>query len=567
MSNGNNFVIRTPHAAVIVWNYNDRINSEGAIDINAVEQTIISTVSCISIQTAKSKSSPAGSFQLVLAPYKNWVSTLTSGSWCCIMMSNKPITAAMLKKADPETVKMIGKIETVRVDTAVNPADGSRQTRYLVSGSDWGHIFNNVLYIDNLLASANDPQLQGNGAAVAMRNALFGNGNSPQSFAVKDNLKSLVNIFGNNLGGFTKAGDDINRLAKSSYDFIMPKPMVDFFGFIGPNGSANKAEMLNKVLNIQTGRLTNVDQYEEKPEAFGFIDPFSLQGTNTFWQILLDNSNPALNEMYNEINWKDSGPALTLFNRIKPFSYKKTNNDASANNIRSIFQNIKTHEIDSVEVISVNAGTNWRDKYNFVEIKPQFQDFNIIANWQKQKTQEKDEKAFNREGFRPLIVGTKQFPVSPGKSNAFDPNGLRAWAKLLREWYFDTHRLLNGTLIMTGTTEYIAVGNNIRFDAGLINPTPNINSASNNAKKNKFILAHVENVTHSFTVNNEGAREYITTVQFVRGIIVSDNNTLVGEGALDRFADAMILEEEVNTTNTITTSENDDPDPQKIKGR
>ena len=469
------FRVLTPHAAVIVWNYADRIGSEGVSDLNGVEETIISTLSLVSIQTAKTKGNPVGTFQLTLAPFKNWVSTINSGSWCAILMSNKKITPESLQKADPSMVKMVGKIESVRCET--QQVGDERQTRYLVSGSDWGHIFNNILYVDNLLAAQNDPRLQGNGAAVALRNALFGKGNSPQSFAVKDNLRSLLNIFGNNLSGFTDVQDDINRLAKSTYDFVMPQQMVNFFGFVGPSGRTTKEKVLTRVLNLQTGRLVSTNRYDDKPEAYGYINPFTLQGTNSFWQILLDNSNPALNEMYNEINWTPSGPALTLYNRIKPFSFKSSSSNAQVKSLRSMFQNIKTHIIDDVTVISVNAGTNWRDKYNFIEIKPQFQDFDIIANWSKQKTQQKDEDAFNREGFRPLIVGTKQFPVSPDAKN-FNPDQLEAWALLMREWFFDTHRLLNGTITMTGSNEYIAVGNNIRFDAGLINPTPNANAAA-----------------------------------------------------------------------------------------
>lgn len=562
------FTLRTPHAAVIVWNYKDRLSSDptSAGTLNDTEKAIISTVSCVSIQTSKSKGEVAGSFQLVLAPYKNWVSTLTAGSWCCIMMSNKPID--QLTKADPDLVKMIGKIDTVRVETNVLQ-DGTRQTRYLVSGTDWGHIFNNVMYVDNLLASQNDPKLQGNGAAVAIRNALFGKGNSPQSFKVNDNLTSLINIFGNDLSGFTKAGTDINRLSKSTYDFLMPKDMVNFFQFVGPENTVTNSTQITKILSLQTGRLTAYDNYEDTTDAYGYLDPFSLQGTNTFWQILMDNSNPVLNEMFNEIIWTDNGPALTLYNRIKPFSYKKsTGADSRTNNLRSWFYNIFTHDIDNDTVMSVNAGTNWRDKYNFVEIKPQFQDFNVIANWSKQKTQQADEPAFNREGFRPLIVGAKQFPVDPSKgSNAFNPDLLEAWASLLREWYFDTHRLLNGTLVMTGTTDYIAVGENIKFDAGLINPTPNMTAANNQRKNPEFVLAHVESIAHSFFVSEDGARQYTTTIQFVRGIIVNKNNKIVGEGSLDKRADKLSPTDDRNTKNTVTTSEHDDPDPQKVKGK
>lgn len=558
------FRVLTPHAAVIVWNYADRIGSEGVSDLNGVEETIISTLSLVSIQTAKTKGNPVGTFQLTLAPFKNWVSTINSGSWCAILMSNKKITPESLQKADPSMVKMVGKIESVRCET--QQVGDERQTRYLVSGSDWGHIFNNILYVDNLLAAQNDPRLQGNGAAVALRNALFGKGNSPQSFAVKDNLRSLLNIFGNNLSGFTDVQDDINRLAKSTYDFVMPQQMVNFFGFVGPSGRTTKEKVLTRVLNLQTGRLVSTNRYDDKPEAYGYINPFTLQGTNSFWQILLDNSNPALNEMYNEINWTPSGPALTLYNRIKPFSFKSSSSNAQVKSLRSMFQNIKTHIIDDVTVISVNAGTNWRDKYNFIEIKPQFQDFDIIANWSKQKTQQKDEDAFNREGFRPLIVGTKQFPVSPDAKN-FNPDQLEAWALLMREWFFDTHRLLNGTITMTGSNEYIAVGNNIRFDAGLINPTPNANAAANNAKKNQYVLAHVESVSHNFAVGPDGARVYTTTIQFVRGIYVNQNLQLYGEGKLDKYPNNVPPAGDRNISNTVSTSELDDPDPQKIFGK
>jgi len=61
---------------------------------------------------------------------------------------------------------------------------------------------------------------------------------------------------------------------------------------------------------------------------------------------------------------------------------------------------------------------------------------------------------------------------------------------------------------MTGTTEYIPVGDNIKFEANLINPNTNINSASNSTKINRYILAHVENITHSFSVTPDGARTY-----------------------------------------------------------
>lgn len=582
----NNYKITTPHAAIIVWNYDNRLGVDPSDDssINTVNETIISTVSCVSIQTSKSKSQPAGSFQVVLAPNRDWISQITTGSWCVILMSNSPITEAQIRNADPNYVKMIGKIESVRADVVVGD-DGARQTKYVMSGTDWGYIFNNVLYIDNLIAAANDPVNQGNTIAVALQKQLFGDGNTPESFKVADNLVALLGIFGSSSPGLDAASNAINRINKSIYDFLIPNEMARYFNFLDGDGNVNQSTKLSDLLGLQVGKLTSYDTYDDTNEAYGFIDPFSLQGTNTFWQILMDNSNPALNELYNEIDWMEGndgqvGPSLTIFNRIKPFSYRSdlSTSDQTAK-LRSPFTLLKTHVIDNVTVMNVNAGTNWRDKYNFVEVRPLFQDFAILGNWTGQKSQGSDPVAFNREGFRPLIVGTKQFPVDPTKSSngaTFSADYLTSWVALLKEWFFDTHKLLNGTLTMRGSTEYIGVGNNILFEAALINPTMNINSGANQNTNTNYILAHVESVENSFTVTEDGARTYVTTIQFVRGIVVnkSDNNyTIVGDGSLDSIASSMTKTQYKNTVNSFATSDgiNDpihpiDPDPEKLRG-
>ncbi len=571
-----NFKIKTPHAAVLVWNYNDRVGvptgdyrSTGVKDPQGTEKdvlpVIVSTLSCVSIQTNKAKGQPEGSFNLVLAPFKNWTSTLTPGSWCVILMSNKPITEQDLKQANKDHVKMLGRIETVRCETTVND-EGARQTLYYVSGVDWGHIFNAQLYIDNLIAGPNDPISQGNSAAVAIRNALFGNKNSPQSFTVAQNLTNLLDVMGKNTAGYTEAGKEIGRLSNSIYEFEIPTELAKYFKFTDAKNKKVSAKSINKMISLITGSLKSPDTYKDMAEAVGFIDPFSLQGTHSIWQILMENSNPVLNEMFTDFRWNnDSTVQLALYNRIRPFAYKDFNpKPGGSNSLKSFFQNVKTHELVADEVISVNAGTNWRDKFNFIEIKPQFQEFAIVANWYKQKSQVFDEESFKREGFRPLIFETKQFPSGKEKGGlpndvGVDWDQLVVWCNLLREWYFGTHRMLNGTITIHGTTEYIAVGNNIRFDAGLINPTPNINAKTRQDGVNHYILAHVEAVSHQFSVTPDGARQYRTTIQFVRGIIVNKNNINIGEGMLDQDATKLSQSADRNTVNVNSTSVPEDP--------
>jgi hypothetical protein len=259
---------------------------------------------------------------------------------------------------------------------------------------------------------------------------------------------------------------------------------------------------------------------------------------------------------------KTVSPKLALYNRLKPFSLKKG----------SMFKNLRYHDLDSLEIISVEAGTNWRDKYNFVEVKPIFENINLYENWYKRFSQEYDSNSFDREGFRPLIAETRQFPTrGDGKQAAeFEPSydELKQWSALLGEWYFDNHKLLNGTLVMVGVDEYIAVGDNIKFDAAIINPNANLNSGQvkKQTTDGTYILAHVENISHSFKIEESGARTFITTIQFVRGILVDSNNEAVGEGKLDKFTSSIPAAKDKNTKNIIGLSESLDPDPDKLKG-
>ena len=578
-----NYKLITPHAAVIVWNYNDKggLQDFTLSSVNDVEQTIISTLSCTSITTEKSKSNPQGSFRLVLAPSKNWISTITPGSWCVLLMSQNPIVASDFTKADPSKVKMIGKIDSVRVDTTMGE-DGARRTQYVVTGVDWGYVFNNIIYIDQNIDKAGAPPTQGQASAIAIQNMLFDKNGLSRTDTVPSLLRSLIGIFGQPLKGLTQQGLDNNQLANASYNFLIPQLMVTYFNFIGPDGTPSPSQKINDLLTLFAGSLIASDTngnlsatngaYNNKAESGGIIDPRSLQGQHSFWQILQDNSNPGINEMLCDLRWESGGPRFALYNRIRPFSLA-FGGPAQYSSLQSFFQNVRTVSIDDVDVISVNAGTNWGDKYNFVEIKPQSQAFDVYAFWYKDLSQQWDPNAFSREGFRPLIVDTKQFPISPSQTSVdiltVDWNQIRSWVSLLKEWYFDTHRMLNGTMTIIGQNTYIGVGDNIQINADLISPTPNLTLTSNKNNTNGYLLAHVENVQHNFTVNEDGARQFITTIQFVRGILVNSNGQPINNGVLDRYATnplGLSPTQDKNTVNAFSTSDVSDPDPKKVIG-
>src|SRR5574343_240178 len=146
--------------------------------------------------------------------------------------------------------------------------------------------------------------------------------------------------------------------------------MSEFLNVKSKNSKSKSEMRLNKLLTLKTGSLVGKNSYKDQHPTIGWINPMNFQGNNTLFQILVDVSNPILNEMYPEINWENDGLELALYNRVKPFSYKDFKPGAgSGTSFKSYFQNVKYHDIESVKVISVNAGTNWRDKFNYLEVR------------------------------------------------------------------------------------------------------------------------------------------------------------------------------------------------------
>lgn len=541
-------LIRTPHAAVKIWNFNDRLNAKGLSGtFDAVNELIISTVSLVSISTHKTKSEPAGSFNFSLAPTRNWTSVITPGSWCAILMSNEPITEKIANTAaSSKHVKMFGRIESVRVDVTVGE-DGTRQTKYVVSGQDWGSIFNNMVYVDPIIIDPSDQSKnQANALYQQFVENIFSDQNDPHAVDVPTNLYSIMSI----IGGAPKL-PKTDRLAKATHDVSIPSDLSTYFNFIDGTGSVNHSTKFTDLITLVWGPLKDLDDYDQsngQQTGLGWLDPFSMVGQHSLWSILQENSNYAMNEMFPEMFWPsdDGGPQLLLYNRIKPFAY--TDQPASTKidtSMRSLFKNIAFHKLDTEAISSADAGLNWRDKYNFIEIKPDINELSVLGVLLKARSQayqggNTSSDIFNREGFRPMIYSIKQLPFTTnGTSKKIDDDVLEKWTQLAQEWFFDSHRLLNGRVVLQGSSEYIPVGDNIMFDASLIGATPNYNSAAVGKTTPIYVLGHVESVQNSFSVSGDGTRTFQTTIQYVRGIIVDESRNLIGEGTIDSLASAL----------------------------
>jgi hypothetical protein len=310
-------------------------------------------------------------------------------------------------------------------------------------------------------------------------------------------------------------------------------------------------------------------------------------GAHTLWQLMSDNCNSTLYELVNDIRWDGGKPIFTLYHRIKSFvtrdaftlSYAAAgDSDAIAakstvDSLVSSFKNVRRVTIPLSDVVSINFGTNWRDKINFIEVRANTSLLQEVQGLQaKIDGQTLDRKGYERDGFKPYFASSSFLPIESDASLSMAK--LSHWKLLLREWYFNTHMMLNGSVTFIGQNQYIQVGDNIMIDSAILGdaPTNAGQKTYNGANIGTFLLAHVENIMHNFSVNPEtGARTFSTTVQFVRGILSDSSGTTVAfgapspleTGAIDRSAEKLSDKDNRNK-NAFGVSVASDPDAEKL---
>lgn len=597
-----------PHAMVVVWNYDDRMMEPvGADDPQKIEETVILSSSIRSIRTERQKSAPAGTFEIVLAPTFNWVSRLTVGSWLAILMTRDlQIPKTILADgANSKSLKMLGRIDSVRVAVTVDPESGARNTSYIISGRDWGCIFESTVYVDTFgrAVASNKPTLGDLFQFGQLTGTLEGSTDDNVLFSTTQLVDVVKNFYGQLEKN--KVADSINSALGSktfpNQIFKIPPIVSKFCGFGAASYSTPTA--ISDLIHVKAGILTGDDTYDPNiHESCGLFQPAMLLGQHTYWQVLVDHSNPILNELLTGMRWVQGKPQLTLYKRLKPFTSSSANisanvyfdegnllsaaikKDAPASiaKLKSPFKYLKKTKLSTVDVISIDAGTNWRDKINFIEIMtddPNCQALAIASNSAiKGDTQIYDENAASREGLKTMILATRFYPVNgnePPAKNAMpqiDWLGIVGWKYLLREWYFNTHNMLNGSVTFVGQNEYIDVGENIMIPAAMVGPTNNFIIAQGKKGDGAYLLAHIESITNQFTVSEDGIRSFATSIQFVRGVFTNAKGDALSKSAvpapaLEQKASAQDWNVEFNAANTVfvTTDQDLDPDTHIFK--
>jgi hypothetical protein len=516
---------RNPTAGIVIYNYLDRGGSDKISNQNY--ERIVLTKSIVSIQTSKSKSNPAGRFQVVLAPTKNWSAALSTGSWIEIHMSPNQMTEGDLNESSRYTLKMIGIIDSVRMSMTVDQVTGARSTDYVIVGRDWGSIFESYLYVDSTAESTVDSALAN---AIKLTYQVLKGIDVDLSFIQSSTelTQSIVKAWGLGVAlGIYKNGKLDNAANNAVYRF--PNQLG-----IKLNNPANDAnpfgvKSIAQMVNVVDGTLKSENSYLKGiKEAKGPFNAEALRGINSVWQLINTHANTTINELLTDLRWENNEqkPTLTLYKRVKPFWLK--------NNTRFLASNfflLKKAVINKNDIVSLDVGTNGEDVVNFVAVYPDFSLFSLKPSETigaqaaaKGRVPQYDPESFARHGFKPLTYTSRLVPAMPNGTSNWEY--LVQWGEMLAAWYFDTHKMLNGTISIVGQSEFIGVGDNIMFEASTLGHTSFVDDNGQS-----MFVAHVESVNHTFRYVENGSRSFVTTINFVRGVIANANGTALVSGS------------------------------------
>lgn len=543
--------VDNPTAGVVVYNYKDR---GGAVNISSHEvDKIYITKSLISISTNKSKSGPSGKFEITLAPTKNWISVLSVGSWIEIHMSTSVMTQSDLDSSSIKTLKMIGMIDSVRKSVSVDQVTGARISRYSISGRDWAGALESCMYIDSVVQNRDDDKLK---AAIRLGFddffASLGKDSLEGRLSTNNLVAKIINYWG--ISSVNK-NKELSRYAPIS-EFTIPSELYQKIDKKNDSRStlASSIELIKGKLDKEDNGK-NKQPYKEQVESLGFIDPSRLIGTNSVWNLISTHSNDIVNELVADLRWEpgSSKPKFAIYKRVKPFWLPKqaislksdskpsefTQEPLGDDKLISNFFYLRKTNINKESVIGLEFGDNAEDIINFIEIMPVFPSGTVPDSQNgllaevKPKSATFDAVSFARYGIKPMFYSSL-FLATDENGKIANYYSISNWLPVLRRWFFDCHKMLNGTITMVGKKSYIGVGENIVMDSELfgdLNYVKEENGASVSFKDFK-IIAHVQSISHRFSYEQNGSRSFITTINFVRGVITDRNaQKLLGIGS------------------------------------
>lgn len=493
------------------------------------------------VNVSKNKGQSSGTFSLMLKQGRvvrggkiqqekiDYLKAINVGDWVMIYIRKE----GLIKREDigrtdkASGFKCLGIVENIRYVETDKEDDGKPNLEYMITGQDFGKVFDQDVFFNPIIDSDTAATVLGASFfSDAIDTVKAAKGEALPSLYKNLNPQALIKkLIGFYLGdGRSEGLDTLNSTHQTWY---IPDTLSQF---IRPKGGRSKTRGVSFVDILDTSKI-GLQKYNNfkltKTDPLpGYPVLKALPSTGTVWSILQFLSNSITNEMYTELVPEDNSPNAklrpALVMRQIPFSNKhrhptsvftqllgqkkKTFTQVPGNQDKTFFTDLPRHEIVSSDIRMKNIGKSEFERINHILVVPRVDEDVINA-------------AFNSLVNVASVQrhGLKSFRAQ--SAFVFDPrfNFLKIceyYLHLLADWFFMSHQLYNGTIIIDGQNEHIQIGNNLYI-------------------KDIQQLFHIEGYTHNFIRDHDGRVRYDIELRVSRGQFVSDKGvaSFIGESS------------------------------------
>ncbi len=360
--------------------------------------------SIIACSIGREKSSPAATWQLTLKPEKNFYNIIKPGDWVMIYLDDSSNIDIKALKG----LKIVGVVNRVAYNkTTLN--DGGITTNYTIHGSDFGKLFEVSEFFYNPYA----PESVIKAVIAELQLRMQGN---PQDF-----ITALIDIFLGNA--------KTQQVEQVLFSALVPKTIYEALG--GQEKVKGSAVSFYDILDKSFDSATK--------EGFNLFNDLNRINAANLWTAMQQVANTVVNELYTDlVNGKP-----TLKFRKQPLKIS----DALSMAKNAI-------ELTEADIINQNLGVGDHEVFNYLYLMASQ---SIIGNISYSVA------AANKAKF-PYIGfdSTKRFGLRRierttdygYKTADFDFDLMVKWADELKEYWFNAHRLENGTIEVLGINNF-----------------------------------------------------------------------------------------------------------------
>lgn len=441
----------------------------------------------------KDKASHTGNFTLVLKAGKvgkdsdilstkanmDYCASVSPGDWVIIYMGKK--TGPHIEKSN---IKMLGIVERVYLEEIDNPQTGTPSQTYVISGKDFGKVFETQLFSSPIMDSKTAETYYG---ADFLSNSLKAVAGAKGTRSPDDIMKALVSFF---YGGTYASSNKEHEL------WYVPPSLAAYFGI---NIQTKTKPSFLDIFDYQSLVGLQGGNDAVKGKLPGQIVVRSLPTSGNIWQVMSYYSNAAINELFCDLEFTSKGIKPALVFRQLPYSVASGNlkiANPMSESERTFLHALRRTSFNSSLLKKKAISKADVERINHIVVIPK-----MDTPYPQAYKSTINPTSVQQFGLRSLVVETAYAATDQQSFDAYCNNCV----DLLTEWFFNSEDYYSGSISIEGLDTHVPVGSNIVID--------DISQ-----------LFHVEGYTHNYEQTASGNIYFTTDFSVIRGCAISQTS-------------------------------------------